>query len=141
MRESIPDASTIPQLAYSNETTSELGDHPIHHSSATIPTDLPPNQHLLSPTIHTSPVLRAPSRNPSLSSIPELPPAAIQNPPFPIIESGPETSSVGRQVHYGNLGPAPISRSSWDVPSSGHSITLYVLPPPFVTCLLIVVAG
>ncbi|KAI0436655.1 hypothetical protein F4803DRAFT_541482 [Xylaria telfairii] len=126
VRESIPGASTINQPAYSNETTSELGYHPIHHTSATTSTDLLPNQHLLSPTIHTSPVLRAPSRNPSLSSIPELPPAAIQNPSFPIIESGPDTSSVGRHINYGNLGPAPISRSSWDVPSPGNSITLVV---------------
>ncbi|KAI0555919.1 hypothetical protein F4679DRAFT_590881 [Xylaria curta] len=85
---------------------------------------LSPNQESLLPTIHTSPVLRAPSRNPSLISIPELPPAAIPNSSFSNRESRYEINLVGRNIHYGSLGPASISPSSLIGPSSGHSITL-----------------
>ncbi|KAI0466302.1 hypothetical protein F4859DRAFT_497689 [Xylaria cf. heliscus] len=124
VRDSIPGAATIYPPPCSNETTPELNSHPITNNSATTPTDLPPNQRLLSATIHTSPVLGAPSRNPSLNSIPELPPAAIHSPSFPTVENGPEASSAGRQIYYGNFGPTPTSSSSLNVPSSGHSITL-----------------
>ncbi|TRX94583.1 hypothetical protein FHL15_004535 [Xylaria flabelliformis] len=110
--------------AYPNEAAPEFSSHPSSYKSATTPTGLSPNQESLLPTIQTSPVLRAPSRNPSLISIPELPPAAIPNSSFSSRESRSETSLVSRNIHYGSLGPASISPSSLIVPSFGHSITL-----------------
>ncbi|RYC59309.1 hypothetical protein CHU98_g6920 [Xylaria longipes] len=124
----LPGATTNHPPAYSNEAAPELSSSPSSYSSAATPTNLPPNQQLLSPTIHASPVLRAQSRNPSLSSIPELPPAAIQNPSFSSTESRSENGPFGRQIYWGNSGPVPTSPLSLTVPSSGHSITLVLGP-------------
>ncbi|KAI1740980.1 hypothetical protein F4680DRAFT_77211 [Xylaria scruposa] len=120
----LPGVTTNHPPAYPNEAAPEFSSHPGSYRSATTPTSLSPNQESLLPTIHTSPVLRAPSRNPSLISIPELPPAAIPDSSFSSRDSRSDISLVGRGIHYGSFGPASISPSSLIGPSSGHSITL-----------------
>ncbi|KAI0193734.1 hypothetical protein EV127DRAFT_509841 [Xylaria flabelliformis] len=122
----LPGVTTNHPPAYPNEAAPEFSSHPSSYKSATTPTGLSPNQESLLLTIQTSPVLRAPSRNPSLIPIPELPPAAIPNSSFSSRESRSKTSLVGRNIHYGSLGPASISPSSLIVPSFGHSITLII---------------
>ncbi|KAI1750199.1 hypothetical protein F4782DRAFT_510307 [Xylaria castorea] len=120
----LPGATTNYLPAYPNEAAPEFGSHTSSYRSATTPTDLSPNKESLLPTIYTSPVLRAHSRNPSLISIPELPPAAIPSPSISSTESRSEINSVGRQIYYGSLGPASTFPSSLTAPSSGHSVTL-----------------
>ncbi|KAI0913620.1 hypothetical protein F4823DRAFT_20451 [Ustulina deusta] len=94
------------------------------------------DQQLLSPSIYTSPVLRAQSRTPSLNSIPELPPAAIPNPtsavdrdhqhnqPNLTVESGPTVGSIHRESYDIGVGTAQTSSSSLNGPSPRHCITL-----------------
>ncbi|RWA09466.1 hypothetical protein EKO27_g5641 [Xylaria grammica] len=120
----------------SRPTIPETGTYPMPYGTTT-PSNLHPDQQLLSPTSHTSPVLRAQSsRNPSLISIPELPPAALQSPPFPIdralqhnrrnvtTESGSTIGLIGGQNYDAGVGGARTSYSSLNGPHPGHRITL-----------------
>ncbi|KAI1351939.1 hypothetical protein F5Y01DRAFT_324809 [Xylaria sp. FL0043] len=94
------------------------------------------DQQLLSPAFHSSPVIRAQSRSSSLASFTELPPAAIQSPPFTVDRVHPRnksnvTTESGRSIvsidrRSSDTGPAVArgSYSSSNGPYSGHYVTL-----------------
>ncbi|KAI1311852.1 hypothetical protein F5Y03DRAFT_291272 [Xylaria venustula] len=113
-----------------------LSNHPSPHPANSAGHATPEiGQQLLSPTFHSSPIIRAQSRTSSLNSLTELPPAAIQNLPFTIsgtyqrnisnitTESGSNVDTIdGRGCNPG-AGTARASYSSSNG-SSGHYVTL-----------------
>ncbi|KAI0425814.1 hypothetical protein F5Y09DRAFT_334662 [Xylaria sp. FL1042] len=118
----------------SGHPTHEIGPHPMLYSIISL-ADLMADQQLLSPAFHSSPIIRAQSRASSLNSITELPPAAIQNPPFTIdrahppnrpniTESGPSVGLVDRGSPDTGVGAARVSYSSSSGSYSGHHVTL-----------------
>ncbi|TGJ79903.1 hypothetical protein E0Z10_g8857 [Xylaria hypoxylon] len=128
-----PPLCTVPN---SGPVTPLIGTPPKFYTITT-PSNLLADQQLLSPTIYTSPVLRAQSsRTPSLISIPELPPAAIHSPSLLInqaplhnkrsvtSESGSVIGLIGRQSYDTSVGGSRTSSSSLNRPLSGHRITL-----------------
>ncbi|KAI0407834.1 hypothetical protein F4802DRAFT_488979 [Xylaria palmicola] len=90
------------------------------HSGPALPTSLPMNQRLSLPENHSPPLLRAQSRASSLNSIPELPPAAIQN---ENMEIEPTNDLESDKIHDANAGSTPTV-PSLNVESSGDFITL-----------------
>ncbi|KAI0970830.1 hypothetical protein F4678DRAFT_105264 [Xylaria arbuscula] len=112
----------------SGHATPEIGSCPVL-SSIIMPANLIAGQQLLSPTFHSSPVIRAQSRTSSLNSLTELPPAAIPNLPFTINRtqqrnrSNITAESLPDRGYDTGAGTARASYSSSDG-SSGHYVTL-----------------